>query len=88
MLTIRQKLLHALTEHDRKESKKKGHNIHFLGVAIGRLDEIMPRIEQGENIRQVLLTSFNDRLLSRLLNAVGEEDFTLEEKQSQSLTYR
>lgn len=69
---IRTKLVHAATEYDRKESRKKGYNRYALGqyfMAIDNAAELMA--EEGESLRSAIIRSFNGRLCDHLLRATN-----------------
>lgn len=76
---IQAKLLNALTEYDRRASKRKGYNPYALGHYFAALERVREAMANGTAIRQALLANFNGRLLSAALKAVGEPDFTLDE---------
>lgn len=86
-MSIRDKLISALTQYDEKQSKRKFYNPHALGIYFERVDYVMADIERGATVRQALLAGFNDRLLDVCLKAVGEQPFTKEEMYSQSMVY-
>lgn len=86
-MSIRDKLISALTQYDEKQSKRKFYNPHALGIYFERVDDVMADIERGATVRQALLAGFNDRLLDVCLKAVGEQPFTKEEMQGQTMIY-
>jgi primosomal protein N'' len=75
---LKMKLEHVVTEFDqdmerkaKKNPKRFHYNQYALGLYLMRLDEVVERIEKGEDTRKVLLNCFNDRLLSALLKSFG-----------------
>jgi hypothetical protein len=71
MMTLRDKLLHELTEYDRKESTKRGYNRNALGIYMEALNSAMEHIDAGKDIRKVLVGHFCGRLLTKMLKAAG-----------------
>jgi hypothetical protein len=86
--TIRSALVHAATEHDRTQSTRRGYNHYALAQYLRRIDEVCEDIDAGMTPRQALLDGFCDRLLDKLLVAIGEPKFTKEERLGQPLAYR
>lgn len=77
----RTKLLHAVTEYDRKQSTKKGYNIYALAhylMAVDRARDAM--VDEGLDLRAALISCFNGRLLDVCLKAVGEPTSTRQEQ--------
>jgi hypothetical protein len=72
-MSIKAKLLHAVTEWDRRASKRKGYNPYALGLMFEAVDRTSTAIEGGTTVRAALMANFNDRLLDHCLKAVGEE---------------
>lgn len=68
--TVRQKLVNALTDYDRKQSTKRGYNPHALALYFEALDECMSQYENGATIEHALSCRFNDRVLAACLKAV------------------
>lgn len=59
MISIHDKLLHAVTEYDRKQSTKRGYNVWALPQYLGAINErVIPAIEQGVPIRKAILRGF------------------------------
>lgn len=86
--TVHSALVHAATDYDRKESRKKGYNHYALAIYLGRIGDIEEEIAQGVALRAALLAGFTGRLLDCLLVAIGESKFTKEEMQGQDYVYR
>jgi len=81
MLSLHDKLLHAVTEYDRRQSTRKGYNMWALPQYLGAINEgIIPEIEKGVPVRKAILSHFTVRLLDRCLKAVGEAPSTREEQ--------
>ena len=77
MLDTHDKLLHAVTEYDRKQSTKRGYNHYALAQYLGAInDRIIPAFESGTPIRQAILKGFCGRLADVCLRAVGEPKTT------------
>lgn len=77
----RNKLLHAVTQYDMKQSRKKYYNHYALAqylMAVDRARDAMA--DDGLTLRQALVTSFNGRLLDVCLKAVGEAPSTQQEQ--------
>jgi len=77
-------MLHAVTEYDRRQQHKAGHNPYFLGHAVGaihRAEDLMKNGYQGRSYtrREALLACFCGRLLDKVLKAVGEPVATTDE---------
>jgi len=78
---IRQKILNALTEFDRKASKRAGHNRYALGHYCKALQSVETDLAHGApSLRIAILVNFNDRLLDAVLRAIGEPEFTPQER--------
>lgn len=84
---IRFRLTHALTEYDRKQSKKRFYNPYALGQYLLRLDSVCEDIEQGAEPRQAILAAFNDRLLDVCLRALKLPISTNDETINASIVY-
>ena len=79
IMTTKQALIHAVTEYDRRASKRRGYNPYALGQYMERIDEICADIERGAPVRKALCAGLSDRLLDHCLKAVGEQPFTVDE---------
>jgi hypothetical protein len=60
-------LAHAVTRHDRAQSRGKSHNRNALGIYLGRCDDIVARVTSGESLQAAIETEFCDRLRDRVL---------------------
>jgi len=61
----------ALTEYDRKQSKKSCYNRYALGIYLRNLQQVADDVEAGASIARALYDNFNDRVLSACEKAVG-----------------
>lgn len=68
---IRDTLIHAVTEYDRRESTKRGYNHNALGIYFIRVDEICADIAAGADIRAAIVAGFSGRLADACLRACG-----------------
>lgn len=69
--TTHQRIVSALTEHDRRMSTRRGYNRYALGlymVAVGRLDEALAA---GTDLRRAILDNFCGLIADKLLRATG-----------------
>jgi len=69
-MDTKQKLIHALTEYDRKQSMRRGYNPHALAIYFGALDEAENAVNRGQSWWLALTERFNDRVLDVCLKAV------------------
>jgi hypothetical protein len=68
---MRQKLVNALTDYDRKQSTRRGYNPHALALYFEALDDALAQAEKGKPINTALESMFNDRVLSVCLKAIA-----------------
>ena len=73
-------LTHAVTEYDRKESRKRFYNRYALALYLGTVHSALEQITAGQSPRAALCASFNGRLLDACLKAVGEPRSTRAEQ--------
>jgi hypothetical protein len=71
------KLVHVVTEYDRKQEAKRGFNRYALAQYLQALDCVGNDIKAGYNLRDAFVNNFCGRLLDVLLRAVGEPKSTL-----------
>lgn len=79
-MTTQQKLYGAITQWDRRQSAKRYHNPHALGIYFQRLETVMALVGRGATWREAVCCGFCDRLLTWLLKSIGEADFTAAER--------
>ncbi len=87
MMTMRDKLVHAVTEWDRKQSTKRHYNPYGLGIMLERVDEVAYAIESGRDARIEIIAGFNDRLLDHVLRSVGFPIASVAEHQNSHPVY-
>jgi hypothetical protein len=75
-MTTHDKLLHAITEHDRRERAKRYYNPNALGLYMRALHQADADTANGLSIRHALVANFCGSLLDKLLKAVGEAKST------------
>jgi len=80
MNTVKAKLLHAVTEYDRRESKKPSYNRYALPQYLARIAEIDADIQRGADVRRAIVAGFSGRLADRCLKAVGLDKTSDEEQ--------
>ncbi len=71
MLTIKDTLLHAVTEYDRKQSKKRGYNHYALAQYMTRVDDVLADIEAGANPFEAINAGFCGPLLAHVTKTVA-----------------
>lgn len=86
-MTMRDKLVSAVTAWDRKQSTKRFYNPYGLGIMLGGVDDVVQDIEKGIDPRKAIMRRFNDRLLDHILRSVGFPVATVEEHRNLPLTY-
>lgn len=79
-MTLHDKLIHAVTEYDRKESTKRFYNRYALPQYIGAVQHITDEIAKGYSVRSAILNNLLGRLADVCLKAAGEPKTTREEK--------
>jgi hypothetical protein len=79
-MQLRDKLLHQVTEYDRRQQGKRGYNMWALPQYLGALEQVQEDLDKGVTVRKALTSNFCGRLLDRLLKAAGELPSTLEEQ--------
>lgn len=87
LMTIRDKLVSAVTQWDVKQSRKRFWNPHALGIMLERVEDVMRDIESGTDPRRAVMAGFNDRLLDVCLRAIGEKTASVEEHHNLPMTY-
>lgn len=87
-MNTKDKLISALTEYDRKASRRAGYNHYALAQYLERADAIMADIEAGADMRAAILAGFRGELVDCCLMAVGLPASTREENQDRSWVYQ
>lgn len=88
MMTLEHKLLHAVTEYDRKQSAKQGYNPYALSHYLGAINErILPAIAEGKSTRQAILGAMCGQLANICLKVAGEPRMTDAEKRGSLADY-
>ncbi len=86
-MTTTEKLIHAVTEYDRKQSTKRGHNRYALAQYLARIELIALDISSGAAPREAVLAGFSGRLADACLRAIGEPITADAENMGGSWTY-
>ena len=68
-MTLQDKLVHAATAFDRRQSQSRGYNHYALAQYLGRIEDVMTDVAAGRKVRAALLAAFSGRLLAALLKA-------------------
>jgi len=74
------RLLHALTEYDRKQARKPHYNLYALGHMVKRLHEVEADMERGADTREAILRGFCGPALTACLRALKLTPATLAER--------
>jgi len=69
-MTTHDKLIHALTDFDQRQSSKRGYNPHALAIYFERLELIEARVAAGCDLRRAILEGFSDRVQDACLRAL------------------
>lgn len=86
-MTLHEKLIHAVTEYDRKQSKRPGYNIYALPQYVGRVQEVTADIAAGADVRKAITAAFTGRMLNVCLKAAGLDKPTVEESRGTGAWY-
>lgn len=71
-LPVKQRLVHIVTEWDRKQSTKRFYNPHALGLYIQSINNnVIPALDAGKSLKDALEAGFEDRLLDFLKKGLG-----------------
>lgn len=78
------RLVHAVTEYDRKQSTKKSYNRYALGMYLQAVQSVESWLgeDSRHTLRQAIVRYFNGRLMDACLAAIGEPKGTLQEHRS------
>ena len=68
-------LIHAVTQYDQKQSKKKCYNCYALPQYIARVQEVVEDIDRGADIRQAITRGFLGSLGNVCLKALDLPKF-------------
>jgi hypothetical protein len=71
-MTLHDKLIFAVTEFDRKQSKRKNHSPYALGLYFEAVENCEKFIASGLTVEQAIGRTFNDRLHDHVLKAVSK----------------
>lgn len=75
-IEVREKLTHALTQWDIKQSKKRGYNPYALGQYLIAVDRVTNAMNCGVTIREALLDNFCDRILNLCIKTLNLDPAT------------
>jgi hypothetical protein len=67
---MKDKLIHALTQYDIKQSTRRGYNHYALAQYFAAVDEAMELVAAGKPVDVALRAVFSDRVLDVCLKAV------------------
>ena len=70
MTTIKEKLIQAVTEYDRKDAQKRGQDCFLLGCYIDGVNDICDNIESGMNICPAIAAVFDEFLTDFCMKAI------------------
>lgn len=74
------KLVHAVTEYDRKQSARKSYNRYALAQYLGAVENASNAINCGTCRREALVDYFNGRLLDVCLKALNLDPSSRQEQ--------
>jgi len=69
-MTDHQKIVHAFTEHDRKESKKNYYNPYALAQYCAAGQRVELYVKAGYPLRDAVICCFSGRLADAILRSV------------------
>lgn len=70
-MSTKLKLIHAVTEYDRKQSRKPGYNRYALPQYLERVDLICKDINAGADASHAIKAGFSGRLADACLKSLG-----------------
>jgi len=70
------KLVHAVTEYDRKQEGRRGYNMYALPQYLQAAHNVTDEIIAGKTVRAAVVSNFCGRLLDVCLKAIGETKST------------
>lgn len=77
--TVRNALVHALTQYDVRQSRGKRYNPYALAQYLQRIDDICTDIEGGADPRAAVTAAFSGALLACALKAIDAAPATRDE---------
>ena len=86
-MNLHDKLILAVMVYYQRQSTTRHYNAYALGIYFERIEAVCADIEAGKPVRDAILRGFNDRLLTVMLKAAGEQDFTATESAKQAVCY-
>jgi len=81
------KLIHMLTEYDRKQELKPHHNRYAMGHYCTAVQAIEDDLGAGKGIRRAILSHLCGNLADKALKIVGEPKMTEQEKRGSLADY-
>jgi hypothetical protein len=84
---MKNKLISAVTQYDRKQATKRGYNNYALGIYFERVDAVCADVEAGADPRAAITAGFSGRLADACLEAVGLDKATDAENRSDVWCY-
>jgi hypothetical protein len=75
----RSQLIHAVTEYDRRQSKRPGHNPYAIAHYCGAVQNVETAVDGGMDLRAAIMDSFNGRLCDWVLKSVNLPTMTKDE---------
>ena len=86
-MSTKDKLIIAVTEWDRRQSRTRFYNANALGIYFERVDEVCADIERGASVRQAVIAGFCDRLRDFILKQLSEPIATQSEIDGGAICY-
>lgn len=91
-MQLKDTLLHAVTDYDRKQSVKRDYNVYALPQYMGRVYDIMEDIDAGANAFDAINAGFHGPLLRHVIKIVAKKHPELppatKEKNESAWTYK
>lgn len=78
-MTDHQKIVHAFTEHDRKESKKNYYNPYALAHYCAAGQRVEAYVQAGYPLRDAVISCFRGRLADEILRSLRLPVMTMDE---------
>ena len=70
-MNLHDTLIHAVTDYDRKQWRKRGYNPHALGIYFERVEAICADMRAGAGLREAITAGFSGKLADACLRAFG-----------------